>query len=764
MHHVLPVIAYRRTQAFVGDAHKLTIFDQLTPTEYVEVLDYLYAHPTLDLTCKYSAYFFMNATEGMPCKMPYTAATWNRANWLTKLELDPPNKAQTLAYLAGTGPRPARYAKFHFMRGARTPRDSVMMKVGPLPISTLTTVTQMTELTTDNQIPWPARPYDGGEEFFIYKPALNKALEIIAPLVNNLTAQVATPGSAFQPQIVEWTYPDHTAMPANINGNGPNMRRVMNGHYWIQVTPHDSPSAGGVIKPFPLHFSYVMDYTVLPSEWPLYNWVYCNQGPYASPQALLAAWNSGAITPCTMEATYYKSTLNTMKPVPMPQVPGGAATMRPSPGDASLIYTPGGQRMAVAGKAVQWMGWQFHVDVNPVKGLNFFDIRFKNERIVYEMTATDFGASYFSARSLHNMHYSDGGYMQGSYTSPLVKDVDCPKHAIYIDAGLTGPEWGGDIVPLPRGICIFEAPENVPLFRHFSPSYSAEMDQYRGLPSTVLVARSIISIGNYDYVQHATFFLDGKMKYEKSASGYSLGIWDELDEAPRFGQHFTHSVTGSMHLHQGSFKVDIDIGANPAANALQLMKLKWGTYEEATGRPKPGWIVGNGVLYANKTIATTESKYWKKDYNMYDIVSTTETNQWGEKRGYEIDMMPGEPAYQPEGHPLLHTLNYTKYNLAVVKRKESEPQESSQNYVTVMPTKAPSDIGTMLNGENIESEDIVAYISMSKLHYPKAEDVPMPSIFTGGFMLKPHNYFNRAAYSDLPNTMGTTTECTMTPS
>ena len=137
MHHVLPVIAYRRTQAFVGDAHKLTIFDQLTPTEYVEVLDYLYAHPTLDLTCKYSAYFFMNATEGMPCKMPYTAATWNRANWLTKLELDPPNKAQTLAYLAGTGPRPARYAKFHFMRGARTPRDSVLMKVGPLPISTL---------------------------------------------------------------------------------------------------------------------------------------------------------------------------------------------------------------------------------------------------------------------------------------------------------------------------------------------------------------------------------------------------------------------------------------------------------------------------------------------------------------------------------------------------------------------------------------------------------------------------------------------------
>ena len=30
--------------------------------------------------------------------------------------------------------------------------------------------------------------------------------------------------------------------------------------------------------------------------------------------------------------------------------------------------------------------------------------------------------------------------------------------------------------------------------------------------STLLIVRSIISIGNYDYVQDATFFLDGKLK------------------------------------------------------------------------------------------------------------------------------------------------------------------------------------------------------------------------------------------------------------
>ena len=87
--------------------------------------------------------------------------------------------------------------------------------------------------------------------------------------------------------------------------------------------------------------------------------------------------------------------------------------------------------------------------------------------------------------------------------------------------------------------------------------------------------------------------------------------------------------------------------------------------------------------------------------------------------------------------------------------------DNTQNYCTFKPTVAPSDIGQMLDGEDITNTDIVTYLSMTKLHYPRAEDVPMPATFTSGFMLTPHNFLDRAGYSDLPNNFGTTTQCTM---
>lgn len=55
-----------------------------------------------------------------------------------------------------------------------------------------------------------------------------------------------------------------------------------------------------------------------------------------------------------------------------------------------------------------------------------------------------------------------------------------------------------------------------------------------------------------DYVQDATFYLDGRLRMAKSASGYSLGTYNdptiENPSTPPFGQLFTRSVTGTLHV------------------------------------------------------------------------------------------------------------------------------------------------------------------------------------------------------------------------
>lgn len=708
------------TVVFNGDG-KNEIFDPLTADEINSIYDAAFEAGLTDV--KHYSNWMYGDEEG---RYNFSNATWNKVTWMGKVELMPPIKAEAVAYLDADGPKPDRYAQFWLYRGAREPmRDSVLYKVGPLPISEDTMWTQQTDLTPDDSIPWPARPYDGGEDFNIAGDMIGKIKDTLDPLIQAFLGQM----SSGDPFVSEWTHPDVTA-------SDPYYSRIMNAMFFT-VVDDVWPSAGGVIKPFPLSFTYNNTYEVeSPMDFPSWNFVYCNQGPYESAEALLEAYESGEVETCPVETDYYESKLNTMKPV---------EPLRETYGDEPRVYFPSGMRVAVYKHAVEWQGWSFHVSATPQRGFAFYDVRFNGERIIYEMMATEYSATYSSARSMHNLYYSDGGYEMGGDVVPLYEDIDCPDGAIYMTA-ITGPNYGDIAYTTERAVCIFEAPQNYPLFRH-APAY----DEYAGLPSTILVVRSVITIGNYDYVQDCTFFLDGRLSVAKSASGYSLGTYNDWNKenpsVPAFGQLFTNSVAGTLHVHQAAFKVDLDVAGS--LNSFQTAKMIYGSYEDAIGY-KPEHITGDGVPYFEKTIQPTETSFYKDAYDFFDIVSN-ETNAWGELKGYEIYPNSGIKNLYPEGHPVLHQINFTKYNVAVTVRKESEYVDTAPNFCFFSPLASPWDIAHYLDEEPIEGEDLVAWISMAKIHYPRSEDMPMPVTFSSSFDLKPHNYFDRGAYSDLPN-------------
>ncbi|KAJ8601827.1 hypothetical protein CTAYLR_009059 [Chrysophaeum taylorii] len=709
------------TNVTFGGEGKAAIYDPLTAAEINAIYDAAFAAGLTDI--KHWA-AWMSGEE--PDSVAYTNETWNKVTWLGKVELAPPVKTEAVAYLDGYGPMPDRYAQFWLYRGSRTPRDAVMYKVGPLPVSEATTWTQTSDLTPDDSIPWPARPYDGGEEFYIIGDMMTAVTTTLEPLIDAFLSQIPTDSS---PYVAEWTHPDVTI-------SEPTHSRIHNAMFWT-VVDDISASAGGVIKPFPLSFTYNETYEVpTPRDFPTWNFVYCNQGPYESAEALLAAYVAGTVTACSVEADYYASTDNTMKPI-MP--------LRDTGGDEPRIYYPSGMRVALSGHNVEWQGWEFHASATPQRGFQFYDIKFKGERIVYEMMPTEYAVTYSSARSLHNLYYSDGGFEMGSSVVSLYEDIDCPDGSLFLDA-ISGPESGWEAYTIENAVCIFEAPQSYPLFRH-APGY----DDFNGLPSTILVVRSVITIGNYDYVQDATFFLDGRMTMAKSASGYSLGTYNDpaIDNPsnPAFGQHFTASVTGTLHVHQSAYKVDLDVAGT--ANSLQTSKFVYGSYVDAIGE-HPAHVPHDGITYFEKTIVETETSFYKDEYDSVDFVSS-ETNSWGEKRGYQIYVTNGIKNLYPDGHPILHMLNYTKYNIAVTKRSEMEFADTTPNFCFFQPLPAPWDIGHYLDDESIVEEDLVAWISMSKIHYPRSEDVPMPVTFSSSFELLPHNYFDRGGYSDLPN-------------
>lgn len=63
---------------------------------------------------------------------------------------------------------------------------------------------------------------------------------------------------------------------------------------------------------------------------------------------------------------------------------------------APRTYSPNGLRYRVdlAERYVSWLDWTFYISYSPEQGVGLYDVRFKNERIAYEITLQDAISNY----------------------------------------------------------------------------------------------------------------------------------------------------------------------------------------------------------------------------------------------------------------------------------------------------------------------------------------------------------------------------------
>lgn len=61
-------------------------------------------------------------------------------------------------------------------------------------------------------------------------------------------------------------------------------------------------------------------------------------------------------------------------------------TPPPTPLAAAVPLAP---RFSIAGNKVNWLGWEFYVGNRPTNGPRLWDVRFKGERILYELSAQE---------------------------------------------------------------------------------------------------------------------------------------------------------------------------------------------------------------------------------------------------------------------------------------------------------------------------------------------------------------------------------------
>jgi primary-amine oxidase len=151
----------------------------------------------------------------------------------------------------------------------------------------------------------------------------------------------------------------------------------------------------------------------------------------------------------------------------------------------------------VAWLQVYWMGWQIHVSTTLFAGLVFRDLRFKERRVVYEMSVQEAFAGYSDIYnpSQAQSTYWDSSWGMGQSLYELVEGVDCPFGAEFVDLVYMGT---GDATLMPRAYCIFEEATQTAVMRHFDNDFNGGYTFIAAAPMTRLVVRSTATVYNYD--------------------------------------------------------------------------------------------------------------------------------------------------------------------------------------------------------------------------------------------------------------------------
>ncbi|KAF8426834.1 copper amine oxidase [Boletus edulis BED1] len=213
------------------------------------------------------------------------------------------------------------------------------------------------------------------------------------------------------------------------------------------------------------------------------------------------------------------------------------------------------------------------------------------------------------------------------------------------------------------------------------------------------------------------------------------------------------ATMGRLHDHVINYKVDLDVAGT--ANSL----LKTTTSQEAVTHPWFNDDWGSEVIQRTirrEYITNENDALLKLPGNFqggYSVVNQEEKIKWGTVRGYAI-----HPGYSPihttvvGSKHALNNVNWARYNLAVSRRKETEPSSSSV-WNFNLPAAPPVDFHKFFDGENITQQDLVVWVNVGTHHLPESEDAPntQTNTATSSFFITPLNYFDYDVSIDSTN-------------
>jgi primary-amine oxidase len=349
-------------------------------------------------------------------------------------------------------------------------------------------------------------------------------------------------------------------------------------------------------------------------------------------------------------------------------------------------------------------------------------------------------------------YFDVGEFNSGGFSKPLIRGIDCPEHAVYVD-GLISVDTGRP-KSVSSLICLFERETGDMAWRH-----SAEEPESRRKRD--LVVRSAAVLGNYDYVFDWSFQQDGVIRVSVGATGIAQvkstvaataddppsplatdGSGTSEVRADAYGRFVDRNVIAVNHDHYLNFRIDLDVDG--MANSFVADRFVTKVLPPDNPRrsiwvrePAPARTERDGMLHMNME----RPALWR-------VTSAREKNHVGYPTSYQL--MPGMNATT-----LLTPDDYTRRRAGFIDHHlwvtpyRYEERYAGGDYPTLSTAGQGLPAWTHAN-RPIEQTDIVLWYTIGMHHMVRAEDWPVMPVVWHSFELRPFDFFDRNPALDLP--------------